>query len=376
MKLITSNDSAYISHTGKEIIENYPEVYTPAVLWQLKETIASYVKDETLIEDVLYRSVYDYWMYGISTEEEFYLNLLDKTAEEKSTYISHMGRINLMHYLNKREDEYLLKNKYETYKRIGSYYHRELLYIHSEDDFPKFADFCTRHKSFVVKPTGLAVSIGIRRVDVSPRENIHELFIGLLEEIKGINSRYKWASEGGLIVEELIIQGEEMACLHRDSVNSVRLTTINIDGKIHIWYPVIRIGVHGNFLCSGAVGSILSGINKESGETETIGYNERGETFTEHPDTQIPLKGIQIPKWRELCELAVQLAAQFPTLRYIGWDFVWNDKKQWCVMEANENGEFLSQIAYQHGQKDEFAELINYKHITKKQGGGAATLVA
>lgn len=365
MKLIPSNNRDYILETGKQIINSYPEVYTPSILSSMRKQIATYGIGGGEIDNVLYQSVYDYWLYGLATEEEFYLHFLEKTAEDKSKFITHMDRLNYMRFLNKKEDEYLLKNKYETYKKIKDDFKRDVVLLLSDKDYPTFEQFCQNHSVFVMKPVGLAVSIGIRKVESKDYPDIRTMFDCIMEETRQVNAKYKWATESGVIIEELILQGAEMARLHPASINSIRFTTINIEDKIHVWYPVIRIGVKGNFLCSGAVGSILSGINAETGITETDGFNEMAEVFTHHPDTGIPVKGIQIPKWKELCEKATSLAKQFPTLRYIGWDFVYNHNNEWCVMEANENGEFLSQIAYQTGQKEELEKLIGF-HPSKK----------
>lgn len=128
-----------------------------------------------------------------------------------------------------------------------------------------------------------------------------------------------------------------------------------------MWYPVVRIGVGGNFLSSGAVGSIVAGINMCTGITETLGSDEWGKTTVVHPDTHIPIKGIKIPRWRQLCDKAIEMAERLPTLRYIGWDFVFDKDKEWIVMEGNEVGEILSQFVYHRGEREEFEQFIGYK---------------
>ena len=344
---------------GRAIVDNRPDVYTEALLSQLKATVARFSPEAG--DDVFYLTVFDYWLYGFTADEEFYLGLVDKTSDEKERYMSHMGRLNYMMHLNTREGEHLLRDKWMTYKLLHEHYGREVECVQSPDDFPKFEAFCSRHPVFVAKPRGGAISLGVQLVEVGEREDAKSAFERLLQEMGVVASNTGWIHEEGMLIEEPFRQGAELSRYHEPSINSVRLTTLRTPDGIHIFYPVLRIGKSGNFLCCGAVGSILTGINLDIGVTETVGRNELGERFETHPDSGYPIAGIEIPEWETLCEKAIALAGLFPNLGYIGWDFVWNDEGKWCVMEANENGEFLGQIAYQSGLKSEFEDLIGWK---------------
>ena len=81
-----------------------------------------------------------------------------------------------------------------------------------------------------------------------------------------------------------------------------------------------------------------------------------------HPDTHFTIKGIKIPRWRQLCDKAIEMSERLPTLRYIGWDFVYDKDKEWIVMEGNENAEINSpQLIYHRGMREEFEQLIGIK---------------
>jgi hypothetical protein len=313
------------------------------------------------IEDIFAIATYDYWQYGIGPTEEFYHEQLGATDKHKREYLTYRGRFNYIDYLNKKEDLHLLRNKWHAYQLLKDAYRREMLLLEGEQDFHAFEAFCHRHPTFVVKPVGLGLSLGVRKVEVGDT-NLHTLFKQLFSEIEAENSHWNSGTDKGVLVEEEIIQHKDMAVYHPASVNSVRMTTINLgDGDIRMWYPVVRIGVGGNFLSSGAAGSIVAGINTATGITETTGSDEWGKTSVVHPDTHIPIKGIKIPRWRQLCEKAVKMADRLPTLRYIGWDFVYDKDKEWIVMEGNENAEILSQFVYHRGEREEFEQLIGYK---------------
>ena len=228
----------------------------------------------------------------------------------------------------------------------------------------EFLEFFSEHEEFLIKPMGLAGSIGVRKA--TRKEYGYDgskAFQAILSEIAGYETKYRmYVKYGGIIIEEVIQQGEELARLHPSSVNSIRLTTIRCGNEVHIFYPSIRIGMRGEFICSASVGSIIAGINISTGITETDGYTKWNEHFVAHPDTGILIKGILIPKWDELCSLAKELALRFDTICYIGWDFAYTADKKWVVNEGNENGEFATtQMPYQRGRLKELQQLIGWK---------------
>ena len=371
MKLYASEDEAYQIRTGREIVEAYPEIYNQWIIQDIKQKLETRAKIRPdiaggrSIEDMFAIATYDYWQYGIGTTEEFFNELLGASDKKKREYLTYRGRFLYIDYLNKKEDMHLLRNKWHAYQLLKDAYKREVLLLESEQDFPAFAAFCQRHPSFVVKPVGLGQSMGVRKVEVGDAD-LRALFNQLFTEIETENGHWNSGTDNGVLVEELIEQGEEMAVLHPASVNSVRMYTINFgDGDIRMWYPCIRIGTGGNFIAAGAVGSILAGINIGTGVVDSPGADEFGRTILVHPDTHIPIKGIRIPRWRQLCQKAIEMAERVPTLRYVGWDFVYDKHKEWIVMEGNENAEFLTQIIYHVGEREEFEHFIGY-HPTKE----------
>ena len=371
MKLYASEDEAYQIRTGHEIVAAYPELYNPWMIQNIKQKLETCAKIRPdiaggrSIEDMFAIATYDYWQYGIGTTEEFFNELLGASDKKKREYLTYRGRFLYIDYLNKKEDMHLLRNKWHAYQLLKDAYKREVLLLESEQDFPAFAAFCQRHPTFVVKPVGLGQSLGVRKVEVGDAD-LRALFNQLFTEIETENGHWNSGTDNGVLVEELIEQGEEMAVLHPASVNSVRMYTINFgDGDIRMWYPCIRIGTGGNFIAAGAVGSILAGINIGTGIVDSPGADEFGRTILVHPGTHIPIKGIRIPRWRQLCQKAIEMAERVPTLRYVGWDFVYDKHKEWIVMEGNENAEFLTQIIYHVGEREEFEHFIGY-HPTKE----------
>ena len=372
MKLYASEDEAYQIRIGHEIVDAYPEIYNPWIIQNIKQKLEARAKTRPdiaggrSIEDIFAIATYDYWQYGIDTPEEFSHEQLGASHDKKCRYITCRNRFKYIDYLNKKEDMHLLRNKWHAYLLLKDAYRREVLLLESEQDFPTFEAFCQRHPTFVVKPVGLGLSLGVRKVEVGDTDP-HTLFDLLFIEIETENGHWNSGTEKGVLVEELIEQGEEMAMLHPASVNSVRMLTINLgDGDIRLWYPYVRIGVGGHFISSAATGSIVAGINAGTGVVETTGFDKLGRITDVHPDTHFTIKGIKIPRWGQLCQKAIEMSKRLPTLRYIGWDFVYDKDGEWIVMEGNENaGISSSQLIHHRGMREEFEQLIGY-HYTKE----------
>ena len=372
MKLYASEDEAYQIRTGREIVDAYPEIYNPWIIQNIKQKLETRAKIRPdiaggrSIEDIFAIATYDYWQYGIDTPEEFSHEQLGASHDKKCQYITCRNRFKYIDYLNKKEDMHLLRNKWHAYLLLKDAYRREVLLLESEQDFPTFEAFCQRHPTFVVKPVGLGLSLGVRKVEVGDTDP-HTLFDQLFIEIETENGHWNSGTEKGVLVEELIEQGEEMAMLHPASVNSVRMLTINLgDGDIRLWYPYVRIGVGGHFISSAATGSIVAGINAGTGVVYSTGFDKLGRITDVHPDTHFTIKGIKIPRWGKLCQKAIEMSERLPTLRYIGWDFVYDKDGEWIVMEGNENaGISSSQLIHHRGMREEFEQLIGY-HYTKE----------
>ena len=85
---------------GMEIERKNPQLYTEQLVKRIWEPINKYCSERTEEQkrNLYYMSLYDYWVFGISIEEEIYLNLETKTDEERSEYITDRNRWNYYPY--------------------------------------------------------------------------------------------------------------------------------------------------------------------------------------------------------------------------------------------------------------------------------------
>ena len=347
---------------GKQIIADKPDVYTPLMLETLNASIKQYNADrEFSNEDLLYKSVYDYWVYGNNCDEEFYYDFIHKSHIEKSEYMTFRLRERYCRHINRKEDAELFVDKYRSYLRFQKYYDRDVIQINDNNDYNTFLEFVKKHPTFVVKPKDMAFGVGVYLVKESDYSDYQSLFDSIRKKGQMIKNEVVWAKSDSIVLEEVIEQDEAFARFHPYSVNGVRVTTLKVNGKVIIYHPWLKVGANGQFVTSAVFGTLDAGINATTGIVETKGFKENGEIFEFHPDTGIRIPDFVIPKWNELVEMATEVAMSLDTISYVGWDFVLTPRG-WCIMEANFDGDFMWQLVYQKGMKKEFETLIGWKY--------------
>ena len=350
----------------------FAEGYDSAWLQEIKDALVC-VKDwekfsggTWTAEEVFYKAIYDYWAYGFAPGEQAQYRLLDKSHEEKMTYISMNGKFAYLSRLNKKADMHILEDKYEAYQLLRPYYKRDAIKIESDDDYDVFLDFIEKHPEFVAKPVGLYCAIGVRKEKLADYPDAKALFNSLLNSLGEYETTTnRWSKRHAVVLEELIVQDKDFAAIHPLSVNGVRITTVRIGDTVHIYYPWLKVGVTDNVVASAAQGGFDAGIDAVTGVLDTDGFLEDGSAIEYHPTTNVKIKGFQIPKWIEAISMAKEVAMSLPrTINYVGWDFVLTPKG-WIVMEGNFYGDPMWQMYYQKGMKDDFEKLINWKPENK-----------
>lgn len=361
MKIEITDKSERMEFIGEYLMNCHSNIYTAKMISTLKATIYKYVGKIPPEQEMklLYRSIYDYWVYGNSCDEEFYYRFPEKTHEEKNEYMTFRLREKYCKHLNPG-DASVFVDKYKTYLKFKDYYLRDVIEITGEEDYREFLQFVQEHKSFVVKPKDLAFGLGIYVVREKDYTDYKELFKSILESGKRNKRDVIWAKTDSIVLEEIIEQDDRMAMIHPDSVNGVRITTVKDNNKITILNPWLKIGANHQFVTSAVCGTMDAGINEHTGIVETNGYKENGENYEFHPDTHIRIPGFKIPRWDELVSTAKEIAMMLPDINYVGWDFALTPKG-WSIIEANYDGDFMWQLYYERGMKREFEELIHWK---------------
>lgn len=285
--------------------------------------------------------------YGFMPDEYLVFKLYDCGSKKRKEYVSDIERFKYVYRMNDIVDIGIYLDKYKTYRKFHKYFKREAIGVESEKDYEAFEHFLNRHEVFVMKQVGLSKgdSVSLEKSSSYPKESRKKQFKEML-------------SQGKYIIEELIQQDETMMRLNASSVNTIRCITFNTKTGVKIMFCFAKIGRNGAFVDNGGKGGILVGIDHETGQFITDGFDEYGGRYKEHPDSHITLCGFQLPSWNEMITICKEMSMITPSVKYIGWDMAYTSKG-WSVVEGNGGGQFIGpQIVFERGIKQEIEEAL------------------
>lgn len=121
------------------------------------------------------------------------------------------------------------------------------------------------------------------------------------------------------VVQELVEQYEPLAKLNASSLNTFRVMTYILDGKIYHCPPALRLGRSGADKDNIHYGGICVGITEE-GILRENAFSEQGDAYAAHPDSGVVFAGYEIPGFSKLTEVAHRLHERIPYLGLISWD--------------------------------------------------------
>lgn len=169
-----------------------------------------------------------------------------------------------------------------------------------------------------------------------------------------------------VIVTPLVGQADYAARIFSDSLNTIRiLTVIPEDGTPLVAAAVHRFGAsHTNGVDNFSAGGIVARVDLESGLLEKAAMISPGNILTwtaSHPETESPIEHVEVPFWCDVKRLTLRLCAQFPFLKYVGWDIAVTDQGP-VVIEGNAHPSLrffqLYEPILKSGHSDFFKQLL------------------
>lgn len=236
-----------------------------------------------------------------------------------------------------------LNDKFHFYELTSEYFKRSAIEVKNAEDRTKFEQFVVGKDKVILKPNSAACGSGI--------------FISKTDDPKGLFDKLM-TEKGEWIVEELIRQCDIMAAWNPSSVNTVRITTFKNNRGTFIHCPFMRVGRAGSDVDNCGQGGIYALVDVDTGMIISDGKDEHCNIYVVHPDSKVPFKGMQIPRWNELRQLVVEIHnKKMPKHIYIGWDFALSDDG-WVLIEGNWGEYVCQQSVSGRGYKNEFIELL------------------
>ncbi len=284
-----------------------------------KLTAAQKAEIDDIYKKYGYKYTYDTHILTYSVTGEFDARIIPED----------MFRASLEHRLNSVEHKFVMsdKNYFEMYmpeikfpdvivRNVdGVFYDKDRNIIDKEE-----ADnLISEHEKVVVKPSvengsGRGVEL------VATKE-------------KKVTESFK----KNYVVQKLIEQHPALAEFNGSSVNVVRVTTMFLGGKVFPLSSAFRFGGEGAFtdntVTKDGKGMTVVGID-DDGKLKDRGYFSCGAYVNQNRNGTI-LKGYEIPKFKEMVDIALKQHRRFPMIKIVGWDFTVDKESNIITVEYN-----------------------------------------
>lgn len=302
----------------------------------------------------------DYFLFRRKYKGSLETDYLGTQMFRKSEFVreesfSNKSRFKWRLSIQEQKYKHIFEDKKYFYESFAKYLHRKWMIVDKDtkkDDFIDFVKECGHE--IIVKDT---LSYGGKGVNFYKLKGNSE-----------ITKLYDLCIQGCFVVEEKIIQCEEINSFSGKAVNTFRIVTVIDDsGNVHIARAIFRIGRGNCILDNYSNGGIAAQIDIKSGIIYTTAQDKSGREYINHPDTGKQIVGYKISDWEEYKKFALELAEQYPTFRYVGWDILKNKDGVYCVIEGNDSAGFgAMESPLLYGLKPYFNALVKGKEAPYK----------
>ena len=162
-----------------------------------------------------------------------------------------------------------------------------------------------------------------------------------------------------IFFERQLIQEHVLSSFNPDTVNTIRVMTLNINNNPRVISAAVRFGRIGGFVDNTAKGGVAVSLDIETGKLGAWGIREYNlNKFYEHPDSHKKFKDVEVTQWPQIKELVLKTLKAFPPYRSLGFDVVTTDNGP-VIIEINTGaGIYLSQMGKDMGLANYFGDSI------------------
>ena len=162
-----------------------------------------------------------------------------------------------------------------------------------------------------------------------------------------------------LQIETVVEQHPDMAAIYPGSVNTCRIVTVSIRGKVRFFSGYALFGCNGAHVSNGCSGGLFVPFD-EKGQLGKCGVRELvwgGGSFERHPDTGVAFAGCSIPCFSDVMRLAFRAHETMPSIRSVGWDIAVTPTGP-IIIEGNQGWGPLGHFALYGGRRQLFERIL------------------
>lgn len=319
--------------------------------YELITKIDEYSKDRKAAGEILpfgkmgmrMAAILDYIFYGTSFSEYFAYRFYALNRKEKKTFMTRR-------FMFKFFDKYnppSLRDRIGD-KRLTKQYYGELMkrdQFTYEKGFEEFCIFAQNHHKLFIKRAISWGGMGAYVADVSSPDKYRGVWDKLNQDC---------------VIEECIENCEMIKRIHPQSLNTIKVLTLNLKDGPEIQTALFRMG-NNTVVDNVHLGGICAVVDISSGVVISKAIDNHFREYTHHPITGYQIIGLCIPRWEEVKQLALRAASITPGLRYASWDIAVTESGP-ILIEGNWDAEFYAeQMISQKGNRIRFCNKLEEK---------------
>lgn len=284
--------------------------------------------------------------YQINLEDYLSFQFYNLEEQEVATFFTYQMNNKLVDQSNKKNKKYIFNNK-ELFDIIFNDYLGRGWVSTESVSYEEFVKFVGNKTLLFYKKLAGRRGIGAKKIDVlSYNGDLQKLYNDIKKLEKGI-------------LEEHIIAHKEINKICDTGLSTIRVVTLNQNGKCKILTSVFMISNGGIVNCEVTGGGLSACINVDTGVVETDAVDLKRNFYEHHPISGQKIRDFQVPYWEEVIELVNKVYNKVPGINYVGWDIAITDNGP-IIIEGNASwpSHRIWQVPYLREKKGKKEEMI------------------
>ena len=136
-----------------------------------------------------------------------------------------------------------------------------------------------------------------------------------------------------LIIQEVVKQHEFLSSIHPESLNTLRIVTLMIDGKVVLLRSLLRMGRNSSKVDNFSAGGVICAID-ENGFFHDKAVQSNQEVLDRHPSGFV-FSGKRIPSFDKVVNDAKRLHEKMSQFKIVHWDYSISEEGEPILIETN-----------------------------------------
>lgn len=282
--------------------------------------------------------------YGATAKEYFVFDLQNKSAQQRSRYITSNTLHSLAHQYDEAHEEGYSANRISDYQKFPEQYGRATIKIDNRIDLLEFIE---THPNCVLKPN----SRSSKKNSYTINEEKGADYATSIYRRKRL--RYKY------IAEEIPAIDEVMSKFIDNYIGAVRVTTFKTKDGVSPIYALMNYYRSTSAIIKDTQPRAFSDINVLTGRTALTAYRAGSSAEKiENRETELEINKRKLPDWDKLIDNVTAMAKELPEA-LVAWDMIYVDG-EWKILDINRTPSFKNaQLAKGKGLKPTLDEILD-----------------